>query len=170
MTNPNNLHPHQPWYKNTMVWFAFSPAIIGVCVGLTLLTIGTITFDGTVHENYYKEGRAINQSFDQDRLAMAKNIKATLVFAGQELQLELNGEFDQHPAELVVLMENPTRSKLDFAIPVKHLANGHYLGQLPKAVNYDWDVKIFGPEKDWRIYGRGYFPLSQPLELRPSER
>lgn len=162
--------PYQPWYKNSMVWLAFSPVIIGVMVGLTLLTIGTATFDGTVHENYYKEGRAINQSFDQDRVAFAKELKATLIFTDTEVQLELAGNLEEYPQELVLLLENPTRSSLDFQIPVKQLAKGHYLGKLEQEIKYDWDIKIFGENREWRLHGRSYFPLTQPLVILPIER
>lgn len=160
----------QPWYKNGMVWLAFSPVMAGVAAGLTLLTVGILNYDGTVHEDYYKEGRGINQSFELDRFATAKNLKASLGFDNNQLQLELTGQLDTFPDQLVVLMENPTRSSLDFSIPVQHLGLGLYLGNLPQKIEYDWDVKLFGPQKEWRLYGRGHFPLQQPLNLLPSKR
>ncbi len=160
----------QPWYKNGMVWLAFSPAIAGVFTGLTLLIVGSYNYDGTVHEDYYKEGRGINQSFELDRLAQEKNLQATLNFTSSTLQVELTGQLETFPDQLVVLMENPTRSSLDFNIPVQHLGSGSYLGNLPQKIQYDWDVKIYGPQKEWRLYGRDHFPLQQPLNLLPSKR
>ncbi|NLW05048.1 MAG: FixH family protein [Pseudomonadaceae bacterium] len=160
----------QPWYKNGMVWLAFSPAIAGVLTGLTLLTVGTINYDGTVNEDYYKEGRGINQSFDQDRLAQEKELEANLAFSDSKLEMNLTGKLTPFPDQLVVLMENATRSSLDFSIPVQHLGSGRYLGNLPQKIEYDWDVKLYGPQKEWRLYGRGHFPLQQPLNLLPSKR
>lgn len=160
----------QPWYKNGMVWLAFSPAIAGVLTGLTLLTVGTINYDGTVNEDYYKEGRGINQSFDQDRLAQEKELEADLTFSSSTLEMKLTGKLAPFPDQLVVLMENATRSSLDFSIPVQHLGSGRYLGNLPQKIEYDWDVKLYGPQKEWRLYGRGHFPLQQPLNLLPSKR
>lgn len=165
-SNSNN----QPWYKNGMVWLAFSPAIAGVFTGLSLLIIGSINYDGTVNENYYKEGRVINQTFEQDRVAERKGLKANLNFAQGKLNMNLSGELAKYPDQLVVLMENPTRSSLDFSVPVQHLGSGDYLGNLPQKVVYDWDVKLYGPQKEWRLYGRGHFPLQQPLDLLPSKR
>ena len=161
---------NQPWYKNGMVWLAFSPAIAGVLTGLTLLVVGSINYDGTVNENYYKEGRGINQSFEQDRVAERKGLKASLSFAQGKLNMTLVGDLARFPDQLVVLMENPTRSSLDFSVPVQHLGSGRYLGNLPQKVAYDWDVKLYGPQKEWRLYGRGHFPLQQPLDLLPSKR
>jgi len=165
-SNSNN----QPWYKNGMVWLAFSPAIAGVLTGLSLLVIGSINYDGTVNEDYYKEGRVINQSFERDRVAERKGLKASLNFTQDKLDMTLVGELAEFPDQLVVLMENPTRSSLDFSIPVQHLGSGHYLGNLPQKIAYDWDVKLYGPQKEWRLYGRGHFPLQQPLDLLPSKR
>ncbi len=161
---------NQPWYKNGMVWLAFSPAIAGVLTGLTLLVVGSINYDGTVNENYYKEGRGINQSFEQDRVAERKGLKASLSFEQGRLNMTLVGDLAPFPDQLVVLMENPTRSSLDFSVPVQHLGSGRYLGNLPQKVAYDWDVKLYGPQKEWRLYGRGHFPLQQPLDLLPSKR
>jgi len=165
-SNSNN----QPWYKNGMVWLAFSPAIAGVLTGLTLLVVGSINYDGTVNENYYKEGRGINQSFEQDRVAERKGLKASLSFTQGMLNMTLVGDLAPFPDQLLVLMENPTRSSLDFSVPVQHLGSGRYLGNLPQKVAYDWDVKLYGPQKEWRLYGRGHFPLQQPLDLLPSKR
>lgn len=161
---------NQPWYKNGMVWLAFSPAIAGVLTGLTLLVVGSINYDGTVNENYYKEGRGINQSFEQDRVAERKGLKASLSFEQGRLNMTLVGDLAPFPDQLVVLMENPTRSSLDFSVPIQHLGSGRYLGNLPQKVAYDWDVKLYGPQKEWRLYGRGHFPLQQPLDLLPSKR
>ena len=165
-SNSNN----QPWYKNGMVWLAFSPAIAGIFTGLTLLVVGSINYDGTVNEDYYKEGRGINQSFEQDRVAERKGLKANLSFTQGKLNMTLMGDLAPFPDQLLVLMENPTRSSLDFSVPVQHLGSGRYLGSLPQKVTHDWDVKLYGPQKEWRLYGRGHFPLQQPLDLLPSKR
>lgn len=166
----SSSNKQQPWYKNGMVLLAFSPAFAGVLTGLTLLVVGTLNYDGTVNEDYYKEGRGINQSFEQDRLAQAKELEANLVFSENQLEMQLTGKLTPFPDQLVVLMENATRSFLDFTIPVQHLGSGRYLGNLPQKVEYDWDVKIYGPQKEWRLYNRGHFPLQQPLNLLPSNR
>lgn len=165
-----NLSPKQPWYKNWLVWLAFSPAIVGVLVGLSLLVVGTIYFDGTVHEDYYKQGRIIDQSFEMDQYALAKNLQAELQFNQGRLQMQLSGDLTSFPDQLVVLMENPTRAALDFSIPLQHLGSGQYLGNLPQEFAHDWDIKLYGPNREWRLYGRENFPSSRTLTLLPSKR
>lgn len=168
MTNPSNTS--NPWYKNSMVWLAFSPALAGVAVGLTLLVVGILNYDGPVHEDYYREGRTINQSFERDRVARELNLQGSLRFTQSQLFLDLSGQLERFPDQLVVLMENPTRSSLDFSVPVQHLQSGRYVGNLPRNPEHDWDVKLYGPEREWRLYGRGHFPMQQSLELHPSKR
>lgn len=159
-----------PWYKEPVCWMAFSPAIAGVFVGLTLLTIGVNNFDGPVHEDYYKEGRAINQSFERDQVARDLDLQAALRFTRDQLQMDLSGQLDQFPDQLVVLMENPTRSALDFSIVMQHLQGGRYLGNLPRRPEHDWDIKLYGSEREWRLHARASFPTSGAVELRPSQR
>ncbi|SFC15601.1 hypothetical protein SAMN05660443_1654 [Marinospirillum celere] len=167
--NPTNTEKN-PWYKEPICWLAFSPAIAGVIVGLTLLTIGINNYDGPVHEDYYKEGRAINQSFERDQYARDLDLQASLRFTRDQLQMDLSGQLESFPDQLVVLMENPTRSALDFSIVVQHLQGGRYLGNLPRQPEHDWDIKLYGSEREWRLYARASFPASNAIELRPSQR
>lgn len=166
----NNSNTSTPWYKNGIVWLAFSPALVGILVGLSLLVIGTLQYDGTVNENYYKEGRAINQSFERDQLAQDLELRASLRFTPSQLYLDLTGQLEQFPDQLVILMENPTRSSLDFSIPIQHLQGGRYVGNLPQIPKNDWDVKLYGPEREWRLHARAHFPRQESLELLPSQR
>ena len=159
-----------PWYKEPVCWLAFSPAIAGVCVGLTLLTIGILNYDGPVHEDYYREGRAINQSFERDRVARELGLQADLRFTRDQLHMDLSGQLDRYPDQLVVLMENPTRSALDFNIVVQHLHGGRYVGNLPQNPEHAWDIKVYGPEREWRLHSRGDFPTNQAISLLPSNR
>ncbi|WP_416886195.1 FixH family protein [Marinospirillum sp.] len=159
-----------PWYKEPMVWLAFSPAIFGVIVGLTLLTIGVLSYDGPVHEDYYREGRTINQSFERDRVARDLGLRADVRFTGDQVVLNLSGDLADFPHELVVLMENATRSSLDFSVPLRHIHAGQYVGDLPQQAQHQWDVKLYGPEREWRLYGRAEFPMTRTLVLQPSQR
>lgn len=158
------------WYKEPMFWLAFTPVTLGVIFGLTLLYIGIKNFDGTVHEDYYKEGRAINQSFERDRLAQQLDLQASLTFTPTQLQMLLTGQLERFPDQLVLLMENPTRSALDFSIPLQHMGNGRYQGNLPQTPNNDWDIKLYGAEREWRLYARAHFPRETPVILEPSQR
>ncbi len=159
-----------PWYKEPVCWLAFSPAIAGVFVGLTLLTVGVLNFDGPVHEDYYKEGRAINQSFERDRVSRELGLQADLRFTRDQLQMDLSGQLERFPDQLVVLMENPTRSALDFSIVMQHLQGGRYLGNLPRQPEHEWNLKLYGPEREWRLQARSDFPTNQAVLLKPSQR
>lgn len=167
--NPSKSQKN-PWYKEPVCWLAFAPAIAGVLVGLTLLTVGILNYDGVVHEDYYKEGRGINQSFERDQVSRDLGLIASLRFTRDQLQMDLSGQLDTYPDQLVVLMENPTRSALDFSVPVQHLQGGRYLGNLPRDPEHNWDIKLYGPEREWRLYGRSSFPTQSAVELKPSQR
>lgn len=165
-----NAIKKMPWYKEPMVWLAFSPAIFGVIVGLTLLTIGVLSYDGPVHEDYYREGRTINQSFERDRVARDLSLRADLRFTADQVILNLAGQLESFPPELEILMENTTRAALDFSVPIRHIQAGQYVGNLPQQPVNQWDVKLYGPEREWRLYGRADFPSQQTLVLQPGRR
>lgn len=167
--NPSTS-PKTPWYKEPICWLAFAPALAGVGVGLTLLIVGILNYDGVVHDDYYKEGRGINQSFERDRVSREMELNAQLRFTPDQLQLDLSGQLSDYPEQLVVLMENPTRSALDFSIPLQHLQGGRYLGHLPQHPENKWDIRLYGPEREWRLQGRSHFPTRSVIELQPSQR
>ncbi|WP_114418079.1 FixH family protein [Marinospirillum perlucidum] len=158
----------KPWYKEPFAWLAFFPVTLGVFFGLSLLVIGNINYDGVVDENYYKEGLAINQSFERDRFAEELNLTASLRFVQDQLHMDLQGQLPEYPEELLVHMENPTRASKDFTIAMKHLQGGRYLGTLTQQPDNDWDVKLYGPDREWRLSSRASFPLQAPLEMAPS--
>ena len=66
---PLNDKDDGPWYKQFWAWFILTPLIVVVLVWIPFLTIVVKNADDTVIDNYYKEGRMINQRADQDRRA-----------------------------------------------------------------------------------------------------
>ena len=52
----------KPFYRKFWFWFVFTPLIVVVCVSLTMVTVAFRHADDVVIDNYYKEGRMINQT------------------------------------------------------------------------------------------------------------
>jgi hypothetical protein len=156
------------WYKQFWPWFLLVPLILTVIVGTTLLTLSIKEFDGTVNDNYYKEGLAINQVLQRDRKAEELNMAAQMQVdeLTGEVVLTLTGQLESWPNSLRLQMVNPTRAKLDYEITLNQVANNHYRGQLEKAPKNFWylDISPVG-DNSWRLKGGAKFPVAEAIEL-----
>ncbi|ODC04044.1 hypothetical protein BFW38_11355 [Terasakiispira papahanaumokuakeensis] len=153
-----------PWYKQFWPWFILTPLLFTVAVGITMLTISIKVFDGTVSDTYYKDGLAVNQVLARDHAAKTLGVEADMTFTDQEVSLQLNGLSSQ-PASLALKLINPTRARQDLAITLEHQGNYRYVGTLPHALQYEWDLELQPAGKVWRLTGRASFPAHQTIKL-----
>lgn len=69
-----------PWYRQFWFWFVFGPLIIIVFVCAFLVSTALRNADDVIIDNYYKEGRMINQTLEQDKQAKLLGLSAELRF------------------------------------------------------------------------------------------
>ncbi len=133
-----------------------------------MLTFSIQEFDGTVKDNYYKEGLAINQVLQRDRKAEELKMAAQMQVdeLTGEVVLTLTGQLENWPNNLRLQMVNPTRAKLDYEITLNQVAKNHYRGQLEKAPKNFWYLDISPIEDNiWRLKGGAKFPAAEAIEL-----
>ncbi|WP_028302602.1 FixH family protein [Oceanospirillum beijerinckii] len=154
------------WYKQFWPWFLLVPLIVTVIVGITMLTLSIKFFDGTVNDNYYKEGLAINQVLQRDRTAAELNMAADMKVdeLTGEVVLTLAGQLQSWPEQLRLQMINPTRATLDYEIALSQISNNHYRGQLEKIPQNFWYMDV-SPVADntWRLKGGSKFPATEAI-------
>src|SRR5690625_2501987 len=100
----------QPWYRQFWFWFLMTPLIAVVFVVAVLLTVAFYNADDVVLDNYYREGRGVNQVFEQDIRAQQLALSATLNFdrMSGEVLVDISAK-DRKSEELLVLMDHPDR-------------------------------------------------------------
>lgn len=134
-----------------------------------MLTLSIKFFDGTVNDNYYKEGLAINQVLKRDKTAIELGMAATMKVdeLTGEVILSLSGQLDSWPEQLKLEMVNPTRAVLDYGITLTQVSQNHYRGQLDKIPQNFWYMDI-SPVVDntWRLKGGSKFPAPDGIELK----
>lgn len=171
--SPNHplAEPHaQPWYREFWAWFILSPLIVVVIVSSITVTIAVRHADDRVIDNYYKEGRMINVRQDEDLLAQALSVSATLHFDQdlQELSLQLSTQGDL-PNTLQLDLGHPAQVDLDQSIVVRRVANNQYHAELPnKRFTNRWYLRLTpvfseSEKKPWRL--RGEINLSQAASI-----
>lgn len=141
-----------PWYKQPFVWMIILLPAASVVGGLTLLAISIINADSPVVDNWYKEGRTINQSMSQEALARRLGIGLQLAQVGAGIQARLTYHSAiPLPATLSVALRHPTLPEHDMQIELIQMEDNHYRadGFLPTQGRRA--ITVQPPEGHWRL-------------------
>lgn len=179
---------HIPWYRHRWPWLlAIAPAaaLVG---GIFTFWLAVTTNDAMVVDDYYREGRAINQQLARDRQAAALGLRATLSGGGMPAaarpddaataaghpggagativaRLAATGDV-AWPETLALRIVHATRAELDLGIVLHHAGGGVYraAGVLPGGGR--WLVQIEDPQRTWRLVEQAVTRFDVPVQLR----
>ena len=164
----------KPWYREFWAWFILSPLIVVAIVSSFTITLAVRGADDRVLDNYYKEGRMINVTMDQDVTARSLSLKAELHFdqALDELSLQLSMD-EQGPAALLLELSHPAKAILDQTVVLTKVANHQYHAELPREdFNHRWYLRLTPhslatQDVAWRLRGEIDFSSSTSVILQP---
>lgn len=120
----------KPWYRQFWFWLVMSPLIVVVPMSFTLLTLAILYSDDRVIDNYYKHGRMINASLEQDERARLWQVSARLQVEGGRLTVELSTR-TQYPPALSLWLDHPFEADRDQFLRLERRGDGRYQGELP---------------------------------------
>ncbi|WP_341937707.1 FixH family protein [Marinimicrobium sp. C2-29] len=179
MSDTNDSGPayRQPWF-----WFVMTPLIVVVCVSLSFVTVSLYHADDRVVDNYYQQGRTINQSFDQEARARELGLLANLRFDQQtgEVLLRLNASSERSdplPERLLLMVGHPVDADLDQQVAMLEVREGVYRGDLVRGLSHRRYLTLL-PElesermrdAEWLLRGEIQFEDTDQIELSPSDR
>ena len=169
-----------PWYHQRWPWLlAIAPtaALVG---GLITLWLAITTSDSLVVDDYYREGRAINQQLARDRTATDLGLQAELHFTARSADPGTSN-IDLHltaargsawPPALMLRLVHATRATLDQEIRLGHDGAGRYhgIGTLPASGQSHWLVQIEDEGRLWRLARAAVTRFDTPLMLHAMQR
>jgi hypothetical protein len=165
----------KPWYRQGWLWFVLTPLIVVVCVSSVLVTVAFRYSDDVVIDNYYKQGRMINQALEQDRKALEYGLTAQLRF--DRTSGEVIARTPAHaavPEKLLLLLDHPFEANLDQQVILHAIAPGQYRGDLDADLQHNWYLIILPQldkarrkEAEWILSGEINFSQGDQAELKP---
>lgn len=164
-----------PWYTHLWVWFIIAPLIAVVAASSVLVYMAVVHGDDVVQDNYYKEGRLINQRLVQDEHALLINVHGRTEFdlESGEVFLTLNSD-KALPQELLLLLNHPTSENFDHEIRLQMIGDNRYRGDLEMSLSYRWYLRllpVMDAEQqntaDWRLLAEIDFRNQQGVDLLP---
>ncbi len=148
-------HPDadKPWYRHPFLWLAILLPASAVVAGLVTLYIAIINADDPVVDEWYKEGKSINRSAEQEQLAERLGIGLELSQVGASVQARLlsNASIPM-PASITVALRHPTLADRDVIIELVNLDDNHYRGDGVLPEDGRRNVTVTSAGGHWRLY------------------
>lgn len=154
-TGVDGLPAIKPWYRQMWPWILIALPMTAVLASFNLMYLAIVTKDSMVVDDYYKEGRAINQRIQRDVQAARFGVTATLATAGSsavELNLQAaNADNFTLPATMTVRWVHVTDSTRDEIARFDRVRDGVYRGLAEWPVEGRWRVHVEDPAGEWRL-------------------
>lgn len=150
-----------PWYKQGWPWFLISFPLASVILGIMMVYLALNTNNSLVVDDYYSEGKAINQRIDRDKKAAAIGLAAvihTQFIDGIALTLTQTYPLGSPkamswPDKLSLRLVHVTEADLDQTHTFLHIGGGRFLdteGKWPDSGR--WRIHIQSiTDADWRL-------------------
>lgn len=142
------------WYKHRWPWILIAGPATVIVAGVITVWLAVVSNDGLVTDDYYKQGLAVNQSLQRDKLATDLGVVAQLMRSDLNIRLVLTTESEAvFPSSLLLRLSHPTRAGQDQVVRLEREAPGIYRGRLVEGISGRWRTSIEDPVAGWRLQG-----------------
>lgn len=145
MTNISNDQDQDvaPWYRQFWAWFVLAPLVLVIVVASFTVSIAFRYADDVVSDNYYKDGRMINQVLEQDDAARALALQGSLqidnALGEVHVRLSANAALSD---SLLLLFSHPVAADNDQQLVLRQIAPGYYRADLTAPLSYRWYLRL----------------------------
>lgn len=162
--------PQKPWYRHAYVWLVIGLPLLSVVVSLSFVRTALTHKDDMVRDDWYMDGKTLEQDLSRDRAARDAEIHA-------DIRVQPDGLIDvqfkaaqatEWPAMMWLNLYHPIHEQQDLKITLKQQDTlGHYQGRSLDVVQlkgkYHAEVEDGG---HWRLQQTVQLPI-QTLTLQP---
>jgi hypothetical protein len=158
----------QPWYTHRWPWLLMlGPFLVVIAGGFT----GYLAYtrqDALVVDDYYKQGKAINQDLRRDRAATALGLvfQARYDPASGKLHGVLRAAGGPAGATIRIHLAHATQVQKDIELVAALDERGNFSLALPMLDKARWEVVIEGERRDWRLARSWKWPQQQALDIQ----
>ena len=162
MTNSN-----LPWYKQFWPWFLIFIPVITLVMSSYLIVLAFSTDDSMVIDDYYKEGKAINQQLTKLQNAKDLQIQSSFEVDEQQIKLKIHANPPLNGAALTMYFHHATIKRFDFKLLLTQNAQGLYTADLPEPLTGKWAVTLMPFDEAWKIQQKLTFPYKGTISFNP---
>jgi len=157
----------QPWYTHRWPWLLMLGPALVVLAGIHTTWIAFTRQDALVVDDYYKQGKAINQDLSRDRVASSMKAEASMRYDASSGRLLGSVQVMDRPVEgpITVKLVHSTQPQKDLMLEVRLLADGSFAAALPMLDRARWQVSIESADRNWRLHDVWDWPVQRSISL-----
>ena len=147
-----------PWYTHRWPWLLMLGPATVLAGGAFVAWLAVGHPDALVVDDYYKQGKAINQDLSRDRAATKLGMALQAHYDAQTGTL--SGRLSSQPgarsgaarsAPFTIYLAHPTLPQRDLRLFVRPAEDGAFTVALPALERTHWQVVVEGGLRDWRL-------------------
>jgi hypothetical protein len=154
-----------PWYAQRWPWLLMIGPATVLVGGACATWLAVRTPDAMVVDDYYKQGRAINQDLRRDRAASTLGLALRARFDGDRLEGRLTSHGQALAAPFRLMLAHPTQPGKDRTLLVVPGADGRFVAALPMLERTHWQLVVEGSRRDWRLARSWDWPAHAGLSV-----
>lgn len=163
MTQQADIAAEKPWYRQFWPWFIMALPATAVVAGISTVVIAVKNQDSLVRDDWYKEGRAINQNMARDeaagRLGVFADVRVDTLTGEITVSLKSKDSTHTSPTQLQLVLSHPTQAEADQHLVLLRGSDGNYRGHLQSALQGRFDIEV--GDTEWRLLSSRVFPLTE---------
>ncbi len=154
----------KPWYKQVWPWILISLPVFSILKAVHTVYIMNQQSPDLVVDDYYAEGKAINQNLSRYREAAARNLHATILLAGNKavLTFDANGILDKN---LTLDFVHNTIAAKDFKVIAQRSGEAMYVAELPVTPTGKWSLVVHDQAEQWKLRASLSLPATASIKL-----
>lgn len=170
---PGNVD-NKPWYAHRWPWLLMLGPFVVVLAGLYTSWLAIRSQDALVVDDYYKQGKAINQDLRRDRVAASLHMQARIGYdaAAGTLNGTVTGTPAARSASLKIRLVHSTQPEKDITLSVRPDQDGRFSARLDMLEIARWQVLVENESREWRLLGTWKWPQEKQIiisaDLAPS--
>jgi hypothetical protein len=161
-----NSAPFVPWYRHPWLWFVIAIPAFSVALSLCFVYLAVVNRDTVVRDDWYEDGKSINNSFTRDEAALALGLVANLRLDATtgEVLLTLDSKTPVEAPSIDLHFVHSTQSVKDQKMVLQRLMGNEYRGQLSHPLEGVFQIELSTPE--WRVAGARRLPSAEGIRLQ----
>lgn len=166
-TNPSQPKTARPWYAHRWPWLLMLGPAAVVVAGIHTTWLAFSKQDALVVDDYYKQGKAINQDLRRDRVAASLKLEMAMRYdaAAGKLLGSISSLGQPLTGKMIVTLAHSTQPGKDIRLEVQPDAQGRFEADLPMLEIAHWQVQVESERRDWRLHQRWAWPQDNSIEL-----
>lgn len=157
----------QKWYKQFWPWFLIAVPAASMAMGVLIVYLATTGEDSLVSDDYYKEGKGINQDLSKIQLARELGYVGLLEVSEETVSLRFESSAPKDATALRLVFFHNTLEDKDYKVMLTRNARGQYVGYPTQSLEGRWRLTLSDIDETWKIRQTIGLPYSGTIKLAP---